>query len=79
MKIERIEIDVVGVHTDTKAYRFIQNMENLLKALSGNKNLKLDVSMHVYCAECGAEFKTFAQLRKHMKATGHTDAPKAIK
>ena len=94
MKTEKIEIDVVGLHTDTKAYRYIvyydnkvifwvrgniQNMENLLKALSGDKNLKLNVNMHVYCADCGAKFKTFAQLRKHMKATGHTDAPKAVK
>ena len=79
MKTNKIEIDVVGLHTDTKAYRFIQNMEGLLKAVSGNKNLKLNVAMHVYCADCGAKFKTFAQLRKHMKATGHTDAPKAVK
>lgn len=72
---EKIKIDVVGLHTDTKAYRYIQDMENLLKALSGDKNLKLNVNMHVYCADCGAKFKTFAQLQKHMKATGHTDAP----
>ena len=79
MKTNKIEIDVVCLHTDTAAYRFIQNMESLLKAVSGNKNLKLNVAMHVYCADCGAKFKTFAQLRKHMKATGHTDAPKAVK
>ncbi len=74
--MSKINIDVKGVHTEKEAKEFIKNFEGLLKNVSGDKSLKFKVSVQVYCADCGAKFKTFAQLRKHMKATGHKDVPK---
>jgi hypothetical protein len=74
MKAEGIKIKVIGVQTGKEANRYTKCMEDLLKALSGDKNLKLKVAItRIYCATCNTEFKTFVQLRKHIKATGHTD------
>lgn len=78
MKKEKINIDVVGVHTEKETNEYIKNFEELLKAFSGNKSLKFKVTIQVYCADCGSKFKTFMQLRKHMKATGHKDIPKKV-
>jgi hypothetical protein len=76
--MSKINVDVIGVHTEKSAEKFIKNFEGLLKSLNGDKSLKFKVSVQVYCADCGAKFKTFAQLRKHMKATGHKDIPKRV-
>lgn len=75
---EGIIIDIKGVHTEKEANEFIKNFKGLLKDFSGDKSLKFEVAIQVYCADCEAEFKTFAQLRKHMKATGHKDIPKRV-
>ena len=79
MKKEKIKINLIGVHTEKETNEFIKNFEKLLKNFSGDKSLKFKVGVQVYCADCGVKFKTFAQLRKHMKATGHKDIPKATK
>ena len=78
---EGIIVNIKGVHTEKEANEFIKNFEELLKDFSGDKSLKFKVAIvaiQVYCADCGAEFKTFAQLQKHMKATGHKDIPKKV-
>ena len=72
------EINIKGVHTKKEVDEFIKNFEELLKNASGDKSLKFKVAMQVYCADCRAKFKTFAQLRKHMKATGHKDVSKKV-
>ena len=76
--MSKINIDVKGVHTEKRAEKFIKKFEGLLKSLNDDKSLKFKISVQAYCADCGAKFKTFAQLRKHMKATGHKDIPKKV-
>lgn len=71
--MKEITVDVKGVHSQKKTNEFIKNFENLLKYISENKNLKINVVVQVYCADCNRKFNTFIGLRKHMKITGHKD------
>ena len=73
-----IKINLKGVHTEKETNEFIKNFEELLKNFSGDKSLKFKVAIQVYCADCGTEFKTFAQLRNHIRKTGHKDIPKKV-
>ncbi len=73
-----IKINLKGVHTEKETNEFIKNFEDLLKNFSGDKSLKFKVGVQVYCADCEEKFKTFTELRKHMKATGHKDIPKKV-
>ena len=73
-----IKVNIKGVHTKKETIEFIKNFEELLKDFSGDKSLKFKVGVQVYCADCRTKFKTFTQLRKHMKETGHKDVSKKV-
>lgn len=69
-----------GVHTKKETDVFMKNFEDLLKDVSGDKNLKVEhFIVRIYCATCGSKFKTFMQLQKHLKATRHRAIPKTVR
>jgi len=68
----KLEVRAVGVQTEKDFNSISNGMVGLLKAFGG-KNLKVKVTRTIFCNDCKRQFKSFIELRKHLKKTGHKD------